>query len=96
MEIVSDNQYEPPQYKCEKCDKIFKRKSSLTRHKNQNMNQKLLKLKLKNQNLLIKVNMYMEQIQFFKELIIIRETLRHSAIPSNEIISSTQAPAIKE
>ena len=50
----------------------------------------------RNQNLLIKVNMYMEQIQFFKELIIIRETLRHSAIPSNEIISSTQAPAIQE
>ena len=64
-------------FRCEKCEKVFKIKSSLSRHLLQKHGQvDLLKLKLKNEHLSLKVDLYLEQIKFLKDHIIIQESLR--------------------
>ena len=52
-------------YKCETCDKVYKRKSYLTRHKllKHETNQ-LMKLKIENENLVLKINLLMDQLIF--------------------------------
>ena len=75
-----------PSYQCEKCEKQFKRKSSLVRHWEKSHRQnELLKLKLKNDHLKLKMDLYIDQIKFLKDLIIIQETLIIAAIYSNGI-----------
>ena len=70
-------QFEVP-YKCDKCEKEYKRKSSLTRHfltKHEPI--EILKLKLKNETLVLQMQLYTDQIKFLKKLIFIQEhTLR--------------------
>ena len=73
-------------YQCAKCEKQFKRKSSLVRHWEKSHRQnELLKLKLKNDHLKLKMDLYIDQIKFLKDLIIIQETLRIATIRSNGI-----------
>ena len=75
-----------PTYQCEKCEKQFKRKSSLVRHWEKTHRQnELLKLRLKNDHLKLKMDLYIDQIKFLKDLIIIQETLRITTIRSNGI-----------
>ena len=70
-------QFEVP-YKCDKCEKEYKRKSSLTRHfltKHEPI--ELSKLKLKNETLVLQMQLYTDQIKFLKNLIFNQEdTLR--------------------
>ena len=70
----------PLAFKCEKCDKVYKRKSSLARHTTTKHEQnKVLKLKLKNEFLELKINLYVDQIKFLKRLILVQElTIRTS------------------
>ena len=76
--------------KCETCDKVYKRKAYLTRHKllKHETNQ-LIKLKIENENLVLKINLLMDQIIFLKRLILIQEHTTHSNgrpnIRSNDI-----------
>mgnify|MGYP001181967706 CR=1 FL=1 len=65
-------------YKCDQCEKEYKRKSSLTRHFLTNHQPiELLKLKLKNENLLLQMELFTDQIKLLKKLILIQEhTLR--------------------
>ena len=60
-------QFEAP-YKCDKCEKEYKRKSSLTRHfltKHEPI--EILKLKLKNETwCYIQMQLYTDQIKFLK------------------------------
>ena len=84
----------PQSYKCETCDKEYRRKSSLSRHiLSKHEPHKILKLKLENENLLLKINMYSEQIKFLKRLILIQEhTVRangHPPIGSSAMITNT-------
>ena len=73
-----------PTYQCEKCEKQFKRKSSLVRHWEKTHRQnELLKLRLKNDHLKLKMDLYIDQIKFLKDLIIIQETMRIATIRSN-------------
>ena len=68
-------QFEVP-YKCDKCEREFKRRSSLTRHIHSNhepIDVTLCKVKLKNENLLLQIGMYYDQIKFLKKLILIQE-----------------------
>ena len=61
-------------YKCDKCEREFKRRSSLTRHihsKHEPIDVTLCKVKLKNENLLLQIGMYYDQIKFLKKLILI-------------------------
>ena len=71
-------------YKCDKCETEYKRKSSLTRHtltKHEPI--ELLKLKLKNENLVLQMELYTDQIKFLKKLILIQEhTLRTHGRPT--------------
>lgn len=63
-------------YKCDKCEREFKRRSSLTRHIHSNhepIDVTLCKVKLKNENLLLQIGMYTDQIKFLKKLILIQE-----------------------
>ncbi len=68
-------QFQVP-YKCDKCEREFKRRSSLTRHIHSNhepIDVTLCKVKLKNENLLLQIGMYTDQIKFLKKLILIQE-----------------------
>ena len=70
------NKHEPLVYSCDKCEREFKRRSSLTRHIHSNhepIEVTLCKVKLKNENLLLKIDMYTDQIKFLKKLIFIQE-----------------------
>ena len=68
-------QFEIP-YKCDKCEREFKRRSSLTRHIHSNhepIDVTLCKVKLKNENLLLQIGMYTDLIKFLKKRILIQE-----------------------
>ena len=70
------NQVEPLVYSCDKCEKEFKRRSSLTRHihsKHEPIDVTLCKAKLKNENLLLQIDMYTDQIKLLKKLILLQE-----------------------
>ena len=79
-------------YKCDQCEKEYKRTSSLTRHFLTNHQPiELLKLKLKNENLLLQMELFTDQIELLKKLILIQEhtlrthgrsTTRPSGIPN--------------
>ena len=59
-----------------KCEREFKRRSSLTRHihsKHEPIDVTLCKVKLKNENLLLQIDMYTDQIELLKKLILIQE-----------------------
>ena len=90
------NQVEPLVYSCDKCEKEFKRRSSLTRHihsKHEPIDVTLCKAKLKNENLLLQIDMYTDQIKFLKKLILIQENNirvnERSNIQPRELINST-------
>ena len=78
-----------------RCEKVFKMKSSLSRHLLQKHGQvDLLKLKLKNEHLSLKVDLYLEQIKFLKELIIIQESLKNPKVrPSQKTIEINHSSA---
>ena len=78
---------------CEKCGKVFKIKSSLSRHiLRQHGQVDVLKLRLKNEHLELKANLLKEQIKFLKDLIIIQESLKHPSLqPSVKAINSHQS-----
>ena len=78
---------------CEKCGKVFKIKSSLSRHILRHHGQVyVLKLRLKNEHLELRANLLKEQIKFLKDLIIIQESLKHPSLqPSVKSINSHQS-----
>ena len=82
-------------FRCEKCEKVFKIKSSLSRHLLQKHGQvDLLKLKLKNEHLSLKIDLYLEQIKFLKDLIIIQESLKNPKVtPSRKTIDNNHSSA---
>ena len=68
-------EFETP-YKRDKCERKFKRRSSLIRHIHSNhepIDVAFCKVKLKNENLLLQIGMYTDQIKFLKKLILIQE-----------------------
>ena len=70
------NKHEPLVYSCDKCEREFKRRSSLTRHihsYHEPIDVTLCKVKLKNENLLLQIDMYTDQITFLKKLIPLQE-----------------------
>ena len=70
------NKHEPLVYSCDKCEKEFKRRSSLTRHihsYHEPIDVTLCKVKLKTENLLLQIDMYTDQIKFLKKLILLQE-----------------------
>ena len=75
-------------FKCDKCEREYKTKSSLTRHsyvKHEPID--IVKLKLKNQNLKLKIDLYNDQIKFLKKLILIQEhTLQAHGHPTSQPI----------
>ena len=73
-----------PTYQCEKCEKQFKRKSSLVRHWEKIHRQnELLKLRLKNDHLKLKMDLYTDQIKFLQQLIQFYNLQRITTIRSN-------------
>ena len=73
-----------PSYQCEKCEKQFKRKSSLVRHwENSHRQNELLKLRLKNDHLKFKMDLYIDQIKFLQQLIQFYNLQRVATIRSN-------------
>ena len=83
--IPSQNYQIESLFKCDKCEREYKTKSSLARHthlKHEAID--IVKLKLKNENLLLKIDLYSEQIKFLKKLILIQEhTLRTHGHPTS-------------
>ena len=75
-------------FKCDKCEREFRTKSSLTRHTNVKHEAiDVLKLKLKNENLRLKIELYNDQIKFLKKLILIQEhTLQAHGHPTSQPI----------
>ena len=70
------NKVEPLVYSCDKCEKEFKRSSSLTHQIHSNhepIDVTLCKVKLKNEKLLLQIGMYTDQIKFLKKIILIQE-----------------------
>ena len=70
------NQFEPLVYSCDKCEKEFKRRSSIIRHIHSNhepIDVTLCKVNLKKGSLLLQINIYTDQIKFRKKLILIQE-----------------------
>ena len=61
---------------CEKCNKVYQRASFLRRHiMTKHEPNKLLMLQFENQNLQFKINLYVEEIQFLKRLIVLQEQM---------------------
>ena len=71
-------------YQCAKCEKQFKRKSSLVRHWEKSHRQnELLKLRLKNDHLKLKTDLYIDQIKVLQQLIQFYNLQRVATIRSN-------------
>ena len=88
-------------HKCEKCDKVYKRKSYLSRHRlAKHDHDKLQQLKLENEYLLLKINLLMDQIIFFKKLILIQKHINHTngipKIQSNVMSNNTNILPLTE
>ena len=88
-------------HKCEKCGKVYKRKSYLSRHRlAKHDHDKLQQLKLENEYLLLKINLLMDQIIFFKKLILIQKHINHTngipKIQSNVISNNTNILPLTE
>jgi len=90
--------------RCEKCNIVYQRPSSLRRHIiTKHEPNKLLLLQFENQNLQFKINLYVEQIKFLKRLIVLQEqmTSRRPPVIPNDIVdnihnfSQTEFPSIK-
>ena len=99
--IPSQNYKVESLFKCNKCEREYRTKSSLTRHtdiKHEAID--IVKLKLKNENLLLKIDLYNEQIKFLKKLILIQEhTLRTHGHPTSppmrEIDENIRLPTLQ-
>ena len=95
--LIQNNPYEVQIYKCERCKKNFKTKSSLSRHGYQTHSQvDLLQMKMKNEQLKLNIQLYMEQIKFLKELILIQETFRNPVIRPIGMNQQHPSSAIKQ
>ena len=90
--------------RCEKCNKVYQRVSSLRHHIiTKHEPNKLLMLQFENQNLQFKMNLYVEQIKFLKRLIVLQEQMtsrRPPTIPSDIVdnihdVSQNEFPSIK-
>ena len=82
-------------FRCEKCEKVFKIKSPLSRHLLQKHGHlDLLKLKLVNEHLSLKVDLYLEQKKLLKDLVIIQESLKNPKVrPSQKTIEINHSSA---
>ena len=89
--IPSQNYQVESLFKCNKCEREYRTKSSLTRHTHMKHEAiDIVKLKLKNENLLLKIDLYNEQIKFLKKLILIQEhTLRTHGHPTSPPMRET-------
>ena len=95
--LIQNNHCEVHMYKCDRCKKNFKTKSSLSRHGYQTHWQvDLLQMKMKNEQLKLNIQLYMEQIKFLKELILIQETLRNPVIRPIGMNQQHQSSAIEQ
>ena len=85
------NQVEAQQeqyFKCEKCERTFRRKSSFSRHVlSIHGEADILKLRFRNEHLVQNINLCQEQIRFLKELIILQKSLQRSQSQANEVVS---------
>ena len=99
--IPSQNYKVESLFKCNKCEREYRTKSSLTRHTHMKYEAiDIVKLKLKNENLLLKIDLYNEQIKFLKKLILIQEhTLRTHGHPTSppmrEIDQNIRLPTLQ-
>ena len=84
-------------YKCERCGKNFKTKSSLSRHAKQTHWQiDLFEIKMKNEQLKLKIQLYTEQIQFLRQVIVLKETFQNPVIRQNGMNQQNPSPAIEQ
>ena len=90
--------------RCEKCNIVYQRPSSLRRHIiTKHEPNKLLLLQFENQNLQFKINLYVEQIKFLKRLIVLQEQMtsrRPPTLPGDIVdnihnFSQNEFPSIK-
>ena len=90
--------------RCEKCNKVYQRISSLRHHIiTKHEPNKLLLLQFENQNLQFKINLYVEQIKLLKRLIVPQEqrtSRRPPTIPGDIVdnihkFSQNEFPSIK-
>ena len=90
--------------RCEKCNKVYQRASSLRRHIiTKHEPNKLLLLQFENHNLQFKINLYVEQIKFLKRLIVLQEQMtsrRPPTLPGDIVdnihdVSQNEFPSIK-
>ena len=102
MEVQSDNDFEiipkeeeveklgqecTTSFECQFCTRTYRRKSTLTRHNSATHEKnKIEKLKYENENLELKIKLYLEQIKFLKRLILIQE---HSLVRCRPITTKT-------
>ena len=99
--IPSQNYQVESLFKCNKCEREYRTKSSLTRHTHMKHEAiDIVKLKLTNENLLLKIDLYNEQIKFLKKLILIQEhTLRTHGHPTSppmrEIDENIRLPTLQ-
>ncbi len=78
--IPSQNYKVESLFKCNKCEREYRTKSSLTRHTHMKHEAiDIVKLKLKNENLLLKIDLYNDQIKFLKN------TFKTRAYPTNTL-----------
>ena len=90
--------------RCEKCNKVYQRISSLRHHIiTKHEPNKLLLLQFENQNIQYKINLYVEQIKFLKRLIVLQEQMksrRPPTIPGDIVdnihtVAKNEFPSIK-
>ena len=95
--LVSNDHCEDHIYECERCGKNFKTKSSLSRHAKQTHWQiDLFEIKMKNEQLKLKIELYTEQIQFLRQVIVLKETFQNPVIRQNGMNQQNPSPAIEQ
>ncbi len=83
----SSERVDPELFKCDKCNKHYKKKYNLKKHiENKHKINEALKLMLHNGNLRLQIGLYCDQIKILKRLILIQDhTLRKYGVKNTQM-----------